>query len=64
MVWLPVAHCELNPIEMAWKQLKDFVKERNEVHFKNAYNSLMYKTQVHFVRSGEAGEGGLSACDS
>ena len=26
---LPVAHCELNPIEMAWKQLKDYVKERN-----------------------------------
>ena len=27
VVRLPVAHCELNPIEMAWKQLKDYVKE-------------------------------------
>ena len=25
MVRLPVAHCDSNPIEMAWKQLKDYV---------------------------------------
>lgn len=24
---LPVAHCELNPIEMAWAQVKGYVKD-------------------------------------
>jgi len=27
VVQLPVAHCELNPIEMAWSQVKGHVKE-------------------------------------
>ena len=26
VIWLPVAHCELNPIEMAWSQVKGHVK--------------------------------------
>jgi len=26
-VWLPVAHCELNPIEISWSQVKGHVKE-------------------------------------
>lgn len=30
MVRLPVAHCELNPIEMAWSQVKGHVKENNK----------------------------------
>ena len=29
VVRLPVAHCELNPIEMAWSQVKGHVKENN-----------------------------------
>ena len=27
---LPVAHCELNPIEMAWSQVKGHVKQNNK----------------------------------
>ena len=30
VVRLPVAHCELNPIEMAWSQVKGNVKENNK----------------------------------
>ena len=29
VVRLPVAHCELNPIEMAWARVKGYVKEHN-----------------------------------
>ena len=29
VVRLPVAHCELNPIEMAWSQVKGHVKDNN-----------------------------------
>jgi transposase len=29
VVRLPVAHCELNPIELAWAQVKHYVKENN-----------------------------------
>lgn len=29
VVRLPVAHCELNPIEMAWSQMKDYIKKNN-----------------------------------
>ena len=30
VVRLPVAHCELNPIEMAWSQVKGHVKDNNK----------------------------------
>ena len=30
VVCLPVAHCELNPMEMAWARLKGYVKENNK----------------------------------
>ena len=30
VVRLPVAHCELNPIEMAWSQVKGYVKDNNK----------------------------------
>ena len=30
VVRLPVAHCELNPIEMAWSQVKGHVKRNNK----------------------------------
>ena len=29
VVRLPVAHCELNPIEMAWSQMKGYIKTHN-----------------------------------
>ena len=29
VVRLPVAHCELNPIEMAWAQVKGYVRDNN-----------------------------------
>ena len=29
VVRLPVAHCELNPIEMAWAQVKGYVRDHN-----------------------------------
>ncbi len=29
VVRLPVAHCELNPIEMAWAQMKNYIKKNN-----------------------------------
>ena len=28
VVRLPVAHCKLNPIEMAWSQVKGYVKDK------------------------------------
>ena len=40
VVRLPVAHCELNPIEMAWSQVKGYVKEHNKT----------YVTEVVFVK--------------
>lgn len=30
VVRLPVAHCELNPIEMAWAQVKGYVRDHNQ----------------------------------
>ena len=30
MVRLPVAHCELNHIEMVWSQVKGYVRENNK----------------------------------
>ena len=30
MVRLPVAHCELNPIEMAWADVKRYIKDNNK----------------------------------
>ena len=29
VVRLPVAHCELNPIELAWAQVKAYVRDHN-----------------------------------
>ncbi len=28
-VCLPVSHCELNPIEMAWSQIKEYIRTHN-----------------------------------
>ena len=45
MVRLPVAHCELNSIEMAWAQVKGYVKEHNKkldnfIHFTYMYMDI------------------------
>lgn len=29
LLWLPVAHCEFNPIELIWARVKDEVTKRN-----------------------------------
>uniref|UniRef100_A0A1X7UWU3 Tc1-like transposase DDE domain-containing protein n=1 Tax=Amphimedon queenslandica TaxID=400682 RepID=A0A1X7UWU3_AMPQE len=29
VVRLPISHCELNPIEMAWATLKDYIRKNN-----------------------------------
>ena len=29
VVRLPISHCELNPIEMAWATVKDFIRKNN-----------------------------------
>ena len=31
VVRLPVAHCELNPIELAWAHVKEYVKKNNKL---------------------------------
>ena len=30
VVHLPVAHCELNPIELAWAHVKEYVQKQNK----------------------------------
>ena len=57
VVRLPVAHCKLNPIEMAWSQVKGYVKDNNKkygvnnnyvnVHF---YNSFLYRFTLSEVK--------------
>ena len=29
IVWLPITHCEFNPIEMAWSIVKDYIRKNN-----------------------------------
>ena len=29
---LPVAHCELNPIELAWTSIKGYIAKHNKIH--------------------------------
>ena len=43
VVRLPVAHCELNPIEMAWSQVKGHVKDNNK-----KYSDLEKKCYCYF----------------
>ena len=44
VVRLPVAHWELNPIEMAWSQVKGYVKANNKKYGINNNN-----VKTHFV---------------
>ena len=46
VVRLPVAHCELNPIEMAWSQAKGHVKRNNKKYGTNYLMSLFYNVYL------------------
>ena len=41
VVRLPVAHCELNPIEMAWSQVKGHVKRNNKRYINIVMNIVI-----------------------
>ena len=43
VVRLPPYHCELNPIELAWSQVKRFIKENNMLFTLTAVKELTYK---------------------
>ncbi|XP_065889075.1 uncharacterized protein [Dysidea avara] len=43
VVRLPVAHCELNPIEMAWSQVKGHVKRNNKRFTLTEVKELVYQ---------------------
>ena len=34
---LPPYHCELNPIELAWSQVKRYIKENNKLYTLTAF---------------------------
>ena len=40
---MPPYHCELNPIELAWSQVKRFIKEYNTLFTLSAVKELTYK---------------------
>lgn len=46
VVRLPVAHCELNPIEMAWSQMKQYTKTHN---VKNTLSDMEQLTHTAFT---------------
>ena len=52
MVRLPLAHCKLNPIEIAWSQVKGYVKENNKKYREN-------NNQMHVLNSGACEESHL-----
>lgn len=47
IVWVPKFHCELNPIEGLWCDLKQFVRKRNENDFKK-FNNLIVESFANF----------------
>ena len=40
---LPPYHCELNPIELAWSQVKRYIKEFNKLYTLTAFKELTFK---------------------
>ena len=40
---LPQYHCELNPIELAWLQVKRYIKENNQLFTLTAVKELTYR---------------------
>ena len=43
VVHLPPYHCELNPIELAWSQVKRYIKENNQLLTLTAVKELTYR---------------------
>ena len=43
VVHLPSYHCELNPIELAWSQVKRYIKENNQLFTLTAVRELTYR---------------------
>ena len=43
VVRLPPYHCELNPIELTWSQVKRHIKENNRLFTLSAVKELMYE---------------------
>ena len=43
VVHLPPYHCELNPIELAWLQVKRYIKEKNQLFTLKAVKELTYR---------------------
>ena len=43
VVRLPPYHCELNPTELAWSQIKRYIKENNQLLTVSAVKDLTYK---------------------
>ena len=43
VVRLPPYHCELNPIELAWSQVKRYIKEHNQLFTLTAVKQLTYQ---------------------
>jgi len=43
---LPVAHCELNPIELAWASVKDYVAKHNKDYNLVALNTRRFCRHV------------------
>ncbi|CAF1369702.1 unnamed protein product, partial [Didymodactylos carnosus] len=42
IVRIPVRHCVLNPIELAWAQLKNYVRENNtRFHLTDVHNFIL-----------------------
>ena len=42
VVRLPPYHCELNPIELAWSQVKHYIKNNNKLFTLTAVKELTY----------------------
>ena len=49
VVRLPVGHCELNPIEMAWSQVKGYVKEHNKKYLFGMKCCVVKKSQKAYA---------------
>jgi hypothetical protein len=43
VVRLPVAHCQLNPIELAWAQVKNYIKQNNRAFNLTEVEKLAWK---------------------
>ena len=43
VVHVPPYHCELNPIELAWSQVKRYIKENNQLLTLTAVKELTYR---------------------